>query len=157
LTPIKDAGAAPASTAGEQGDHAMIRTVPTLAAGLALALALDASAAQAASVNHGRQIAQRNCAMCHAIGASGDSRNPMAPPFRTLGTRYPIEMLAEALAEGMLTGHPEMPQFQFPPKDIDDLIAYIKSVQTKAQVRATPRGPHGTPTVVAYVGGPSSR
>jgi cytochrome c len=102
-----------------------------------LACGLTAGAAQAASVSHGRQIAQRNCAMCHAIGPTGQSRNRVAPPFRTLSQRYPIEMLAEALAEGMLTGHPEMPEFRFEPPAIQDLIAYIESVQTNAQASAS--------------------
>ena len=33
----------------------------------------------------------------------------IAPPFRILHTRYPIESIAEALAEGISTGHPSMP------------------------------------------------
>jgi hypothetical protein len=49
----------------------------------------------------------------------------LAPPFRTLSQRYPIETLAEALAEGIVTGHPEMPQFVFQPRDIDALLGYI--------------------------------
>lgn len=104
----------------------------------AAALLSAAGAAEAASVARGRQIAQRNCAMCHAIGATGQSRHREAPAFRTLSQRYPIEMLAESLAEGMLTGHPEMPEFRFEPPEIQDLIAYIKSIQTRAVVQAAP-------------------
>ena len=39
----------------------------------------------------------------------------LAPPFRLLPQRYPVEHLAEALAEGIVTGHPAMPQFKFHP------------------------------------------
>jgi len=74
---------------------------------------------------------QRNCAVCHAVGTRGESRNHEAPPFRELHTRYPVEMLAEALAEGILTGHPAMPQFTFPPGEIEDIIVYLKSIQTQ--------------------------
>lgn len=54
---------------------------------------------------------------------------PEARPFRTLHTRYPIEDLAEAFAEGITTGHPSMPQSQFDPAHIDDLLAYLNSIQ----------------------------
>ena len=53
-----------------------------------------------------------------------------APPFRALHERYPIEHLTEALAEGIRTGHPEMPQFdELDAQRIDDLIAYLKSLE----------------------------
>ena len=35
----------------------------------------------------------------------------LAPPFRDLPKRYPVENLAEALAEGIVTGHPARPRF----------------------------------------------
>ena len=50
--------------------------------------------------------------MCHSIGRTGDSPLDLAPPFRTLHKRYPIDDLQESLAEGIVTGHPTMPQFQ---------------------------------------------
>src|SRR3954463_13179464 len=55
----------------------------------------------------------KNCARCHATGTAGLSPHPEAPPFRTLSRRYPVEGLAEALAEGLFVGHPDMPQFTF--------------------------------------------
>jgi uncharacterized protein (DUF433 family) len=51
-----------------------------------------------------------------------------APPFRTLHRRYPVETLAEGLAEGIRVAHP-MPEFRLEPKQIDDLIAYLKSLE----------------------------
>ena len=45
-------------------------------------------------------------------GFPGRARSPKAPPFRALHERYPVENLSEALAEGIRTGHPEMPQFE---------------------------------------------
>ena len=125
-----------------------------VAAGMALALALQATTGQAASLEAGRKIAVRNCGMCPAIGVRGESRNPLSPPFRTLSARYPVEMLAEALAEGIRTGHPAMPEFRFSAAEIDDLIAYIKSVQTLARARAASPERH---VALAYAGGPSSR
>ena len=78
----------------------------------------------------GRVFAEQNCGSCHAVGPSGESRNPKAPPFRTLHERYPVENLTESLAEGLRTGHPEMPQFEaLDTAQIDDLIAYLKSLE----------------------------
>ena len=95
----------------------------------ALVLSPWAAQAQEGRVQRGMTFAQTNCAQCHAIGRFGDSPIPEAPPFRTLHTRYPVEDLAEAFAEGITTGHPTMPQFQLDPAQINDLIAYLESVQ----------------------------
>jgi cytochrome c len=97
---------------------------------LTLTLALAASAAAAQDpVAEGRVLAEENCARCHAIGMEGESQLPIAPPFRTLSERYPVEDLAEALAEGIVSGHPAMPEFVFEPDEIAALIAYLQSVQ----------------------------
>jgi hypothetical protein len=53
----------------------------------------------------------------------------VAPPFRTLHRRYPVDSLAEALAEGIVTGHPMMPEFQLDPGQVGDVIAYLKTLQ----------------------------
>jgi mono/diheme cytochrome c family protein len=91
---------------------------------------LTASAADAASpaAQRGQTFAQANCSQCHAVGRTGDSPLAIAPPFRTLHNRYPIEDLEEALAEGIVTGHPTMPQFQLDAAQVNDLIAYLKTL-----------------------------
>lgn len=96
---------------------------------VALLLTPWAALSQEGRVQRGRVFAQTNCAQCHAIGRFGDSPIPEAPPFRTLHLRYPVDDLAEAFAEGITTGHPTMPQFQLDPAQINDLIAYLRSVQ----------------------------
>ena len=53
----------------------------------------------------------------------------IAPPFRTLHLRYPIETLEESLAEGIVTGHPTMPQFRLEPDQINDVISYLKTLE----------------------------
>jgi cytochrome c len=73
----------------------------------------------------GRDLAERLCSRCHAVGRTGTSPMPEAPPFRALKERYPVEALAEALAEGMTTGHEDMPEIQLPPAAIDSFIAYL--------------------------------
>ena len=84
-----------------------------------------------APVKRGEALLSRNCARCHATGSAGVSPHPEAPPFRTLSRRYPVEGLAEALAEGLFVGHPDMPQFTFEPRDVGAIIAYLKSIQER--------------------------
>jgi cytochrome c len=111
------------------------------AAALALALAAGAfafatgAAAQGSAgqqdprAQRGRVLAQANCAKCHAIGPAGESPLGIAPPFRTLHTRYPVESLEEALVEGIVTGHPSMPEFRLDVGQARDLIAYLKALE----------------------------
>lgn len=86
---------------------------------------------QAALVSQGRQLAEMLCATCHAVGTTGESPERQAPAFRTLAQRYPIEQLEEAMAEGILTGHPMMPNYSFSEGQIDALMAYLKSIQVQ--------------------------
>lgn len=96
--------------------------------------AMAAPAAPAAGPEvRGHILVQRYCAGCHAVNPTGKSPNPAAPAFRTLNERYKIDDLAEALAEGILTGHPAMPEFRFPPNDIDAILRYLKSIQSRQQ------------------------
>jgi len=96
---------------------------------LALLLCSQSAVAQAASVDRGRAYAHSHCARCHAIGRNGASPFAPAPPFRTLHERYPVESLQEALAEGIVTGHPRMPEFRLEPGQISDFIAFLKSLE----------------------------
>jgi mono/diheme cytochrome c family protein len=94
-----------------------------------LGLAAVSPAADAGPLqDRGRAIAEAKCARCHAVRARGDSPVKPAPPFRTLPQRYPVENLAEALAEGIFVGHAMMPEFRFDPPEIDALLAYIESL-----------------------------
>jgi mono/diheme cytochrome c family protein len=109
--------------------------------GLALLLLLlpiaEARAADA-DLARGRTLLQRHCAGCHAVGTTGRSPNLAAPPFRELHRRYPVENLAEALAEGIIVGHPAMPEMRFAPTDVNAIIAYLRSIQTEQAARAAP-------------------
>ena len=79
----------------------------------------------------GQTLLTTNCARCHATGRSGASTHAAAPPFRTLSRKYPIEGLAEALAQGLSVGHPDMPEFVFEPHDVGAILAYLKSIQDR--------------------------
>ena len=77
----------------------------------------------------GHDLAYAECARCHGIGRTEESPMAEAPPFRRLHERYPIEQLAEALAEGIVVGHKEMPAFAFETAQIDALLAYLGSLE----------------------------
>ena len=66
----------------------------------ALASAVPCHAAS--DVAAGKAYAQANCARGHSIDKSTPSSLPIAPPFRTLHERYPVESLEEALGAGLV-------------------------------------------------------
>lgn len=86
------------------------------------------AAAAADPVRTGRVLLEANCSGCHAIGLADPSPNPEAPPFRAVVQLYPPEDLAEAFGEGISTGHPEMPEFELTPDQINGLIAYLNTL-----------------------------
>ena len=95
---------------------------------LTLVMSMPAVAASP-DQQRGKTFALNNCARCHAIDRVNESPLKIAPPFRTLHKRYPIETLAESLAEGIQTGHPTMPEFQLDPDQIHDLLSYLKTLE----------------------------
>jgi cytochrome c len=97
---------------------------------LALTLiTLTPAAAASPQQQRGKTFALNNCAKCHSIDRVSPSPLKIAPPFRALHKRYPIETLGEALAEGISTGHPTMPEFQLETDQIGDLLAYLKTLE----------------------------
>jgi len=96
---------------------------------LALTMLTLPCAAQSGRAQRGQVFVQTHCSGCHAIGRVGESPLSIAPPFRTLHTHYPVEELAESLAEGITTGHPSMPEFRLDPAQINDVIAYLKTLE----------------------------
>jgi cytochrome c len=97
---------------------------------VALSFALSyAAQAQSPSEQRGLTFVRAHCAQCHSVDKITSSPLPIAPPFRELHLRYPVESLAEALAEGIVTGHPTMPEFRLDPGQIGDVLAYLKSLE----------------------------
>lgn len=96
-----------------------------------LTFALPAAADEL--VDYGRQIAETNCASCHAIATDDVSKHPLAPPLRELSKRYPIDALEEAFVEGIYSGHPDMPQFEASTDQIKALLTYIDTIQIPGQ------------------------
>lgn len=81
------------------------------------------------AAQRGLVFVRAHCAHCHSVTSVGESPLRIAPPFRTLHKRYPIENLQESLGEGIVTGHPSMPEFQLDPGQVADVIAYLKTLE----------------------------
>lgn len=83
-----------------------------------------------ARLEKGRAIAEANCSPCHAVGLTDASptRVNANTAFRMLYERYPIPMLEEAAKTGSVSGHDEMPGFDFALEDARALLAYIDSL-----------------------------
>jgi hypothetical protein len=45
-----------------------------------------------------------------------------------MGRTYPVRDLQEALAEGLVTAHPAMPQIELEASEVADVIAYLESI-----------------------------
>jgi cytochrome c len=104
-------------------------THPTTLPPSAMALLILLAGARVPGVERGRILVETNCAGCHAVGRIGASPMPAAPPLRDLHRHYPVESLEEALAEGLTTGNPGKPVFRFESQDIENIIAYLKSLE----------------------------
>ena len=118
------------SRTGRVRTNARIALVASAIVGYGLATA-PALAAEKDLTDKGEVLVKENCSRCHAIGKEGNSPHPEAPPFRTLSSRYPIEDLSESLAEGIVSGHPDMPIFVFSAADVEAIIDYLNSIQEK--------------------------
>lgn len=109
----------------------VLAATTTAAALAAAAFSFPAQARADELIIKGEALMTKNCERCHALHATGDSKHPQAPPLRQIVTRYPLDDLAEGLAEGLVTGHPDMPEFVFAPSDIDAILAYLGDLKAK--------------------------
>src|SRR5262249_20155343 len=106
--------------------EALSQRLGCIAAASIVAAVASGQTTLAQGARHGEELLVKNCAPCHAVGRNGESPNRLAPPFRTLGQRYPIESLEESLGEGIMSGHPDMPEFKFDAKDVGAIVVYLK-------------------------------
>ena len=107
------------------------RTLVGASAGLKRLKAGGALASQSEkAVSEGRELAQTHCARCHAVGTGGQSPNPKAPEFRLMQQRHPILALREPLTRGIAAPHDEMPKFALGEGQVDNLVAYINTLQS---------------------------
>jgi mono/diheme cytochrome c family protein len=104
-----------------------VRPGTTLLAASALAASAVAASAEM-PVMRGQAILESKCSRCHAVGREDASLHADAPPFRDVAARYPPSDLSEALAEGIVSGHPDMPVFVFQHDEIDAIVAYLDTL-----------------------------
>jgi mono/diheme cytochrome c family protein len=74
----------------------------------------------------GREIAAVWCAGCHRITAQDNDVNTVPPDFGAVA-RMP-SMTELALRVFLQTPHGTMPRYQFSPNEMDDIIAYVRSL-----------------------------
>ena len=109
--------------------HSLRSGWPTLVLSVALLPIAPSAFAQSPAVQRGLTFVASHCAQCHSIDKVSESPLAIAPPFRTLHLKYPIENLRRPLSEGIIVGHPTMPQFRLEPDQIRDVIAYLKTLE----------------------------
>jgi cytochrome c len=95
----------------------------------AILLTTNAALAITPAEQRGKTFVVTNCSKCHSVDKVTPSPLKIAPPFRDLHLKYPIETLQESLAEGIYTGHPTMPVFRLEPDQINDVLSYLKSLE----------------------------
>lgn len=108
---------------------ARVRTQLTVAAFAVSMLYITQAGAQTPAAQRGVTFVRTHCAQCHAIDKVSASPLRVAPPFRTLHLKYPVESLQEAFAEGIVTGHPSMPEFRLDPGQVNDIITFFKTLE----------------------------
>ena len=102
---------------------ALVVTLLGISAGLA------EESARSDLERHGRVLAERMCAECHAITERGSSPHVGAPAFRALDRRLDLDSFMERLREGLTVGHPDMPTFRFTREDARAFALYLRSIQ----------------------------
>ena len=78
------------------------------------------------TIQRGFRYVRVHCAQCHAIDKVSASPVTNAPPFRVLNLKYGVADLQRPLAEGV---HPMMPLFRLSPGEIEDVMAYLKTLR----------------------------
>ena len=73
-------------------------------AALMLSWAGAAEAQNSPAAQRGLFFVRTHCTQCHSTDRVSESPLRIAPPFRELHKRYPVETLEEAFGEGIRTG-----------------------------------------------------
>ncbi|WP_310541138.1 c-type cytochrome [Phenylobacterium sp.] len=110
--------------------------------GLLVLILLAAPAAATAGENplpasqaRGHALARTVCAACHAVEPKGVSPNAKAAPFRHLAGRHVPLTLQRRLADIAETGHYDMPPINLHADEVQDVAAYINSLEPPADAR----------------------
>ena len=80
-------------------------------------------------VVRGASIAKRWCVNCHVVSADQKSAKVDVPTFADIARRRPDD---HALSNFLLDPHPPMPNLSLTRQEIDDVVAYIRSLDANA-------------------------
>jgi mono/diheme cytochrome c family protein len=95
----------------------------------------DAAHALDTEQRHGKALLEKLCARCHAVGISGRSPHPYAPPFRSFGeTKLYDEDFGRRLQDGLFTTHLDMPTFHFSRDDAGAVLNYLRALHDRGQL-----------------------
>lgn len=72
------------------------------------------------------RFVDENCASCHVTAPGQPQKHAEAPDFQAIARRYPPDALAEAFAEGVVTGHADMPKFELSTEEIEKLLLFLR-------------------------------
>ena len=93
-------------------------------------------------VARGASIAKRWCVNCHVVSADQKSAKVDVPTFADIARRRPDD---RALSSFLVDPHPPMPNLSLTRQEIDDVVAYIRSLDPNAPsappAKKEPAGP----------------
>lgn len=93
-----------------------------------LILTLPSIGAKAADAEHGERLAKQWCTGCHLTGVDQPTGGDAAPPFSVIAETASDRN--DDLRAWLADPHPPMPNFNLTRWEIDDLLAYIESLNT---------------------------
>jgi len=82
-------------------------------------------AAFAADAIHGAAIAKRWCAACHLVSSDQTKANADVPSFAAIAQKKETN---EELRSFLISPHPKMPDMSLSRSEIEDIVAYIRSL-----------------------------
>lgn len=101
---------------------------------VAAVLASPGASAFAADAERGETIATRWCSACHVVSSDQKSASADVPSFADIALRRTDR---KKLANFLVDPHPKMPDMHLTRSEIDDIVAYIRSLDP----RPAPREP----------------
>lgn len=95
-----------------------------------------APAAAPATAAQGLARAEAMCGGCHAVGRTGSSSNPNAPPFHAVINQ--VDLRAETVAAWLRNAHnyPSEMNFTLNETQVDELVAYMLTLRDPKYRRA---------------------
>jgi mono/diheme cytochrome c family protein len=76
---------------------------------------------------NGERLAKQWCANCHVVAPDQTSGSPDVPAFKSIAKRPDREL--EKLHAFLQDPHPVMPNFGLSRQQIDDIVAYIRTLR----------------------------